>query len=163
MAGERVLPVTLRVACADLPQLVGRCLGPSTAVQITQERIDAFAACTLDEQWIHVDRPRAAVGPFGTTIAPGFLTLSFLSYFMTDLLVVDDAAMAINYGLDRVRFPEVVTAGSQLRATLEVRTVAASDIYTMLTGRVTFQGDSRAKPCCVAETVTRFVHTASEG
>jgi acyl dehydratase len=130
-------------------------------VRITQDRIDAFVACTLDDQWIHVDQARAATGPFGTTIAPGFLTLSMLSYFMADLLVVDDAAMAINYGLNRVRFPATVAAESQLRATLEICSVTPSDTYTMLTGRMTFQADSGAKPCCVADMVTRFVHTVA--
>lgn len=154
--------MTVRLPCAELPQLVGRYLGPSTAVQVTQQRIDAFAACTLDDQWIHVDHDRAAGGPFGTTITPGFLTLSLLSYFVADLLAVDDAALAINYGLDRVRFPAVVPAGAHVRATLEIRTVTPSETFTTLTARMTFHADAEQKPCCVADLLTRFVHRLAE-
>jgi acyl dehydratase len=157
MAGERVLQVTVRVAYLDLPTLVGRHLGPGSAVEVSQDRIDAFAKCTLDEQWIHVDVDRARRTALGTTIAPGFLTLSLLSCFLGELLVVDDAEMAINYGLDRVRFPSPVRAGSWVCGSVDIGDVAASDGFTTLRARTTFWADEDSKPCCVADSVTRFV------
>ena len=157
MARERVLQVTVHVGYVDLPLLAGQRLGPGAAVEISQDRIDTFARCTLDEQWIHVDADRARRSGFGTTIAPGFLTLSLLSCFLGELLVVDDVEMAINYGLDRVRFPWPVRAGAWVRGSVDVREVVASEAFTMLTARTTFQADGDSKPCCVADSVTRYV------
>lgn len=147
---------------AELPTLVGRQLGPTAPVLVDQDRIDRFAHCTLDDQWIHVDPVRAAVGPFGTTIGHGFLTLSLLSHFFGELLAVDDAALAINYGLERVRFPAAVTSGSLLSATAEVRQVRPETGFTMVTTRVTMRAEGSEKPCCVADCVTRFVAHPSE-
>ena len=154
--------MTVHVTIDELPSLLGREIGPSPPVEMSQDRINAFAACTLDEQWIHVDAERAARSPFGTTIGHGFLTLAMLSHFMGELLVVDDAEMAINYGLDRVRFPSVVRSGSKLRASVEIRSVVPSDDYTMMTARVTFSADDGERPCCVADSVTRFVKQSGE-
>lgn len=153
--------MTVRITLQDLPTLIGRELGPSAPVEMTQDRIDAFAACTLDEQWIHVDVAQAAASPSGTTIAHGFLTLSLLSHFMAELLVVTDAAMAINYGLDRVRFPSAVPAESLVRSTLEVCTVVPGMTYTTMTARTTFHVAGQRKPCCVADSVTRFIAKAA--
>lgn len=149
--------MTTVVTVSELPTLVGRQLGPSLAIPITQERIDAFAEATLDAQWIHVDVKRAITGPFGGTIAHGFLTLSLLSHVVDELLLVQDAAMAINYGLNRVRFPAILRSGSDVRGTVAVLSVAPGDGYTNVTSRVSFAADGQDIPCCVAEIVTRFV------
>jgi acyl dehydratase len=154
--------MTTHVPMAELPALVGRQLGPAAPVLIDQARIDEFARCTLDEQWIHVDPGRAATGPFGATIGHGFLTLSLLSHFFGELLAVDDAALAINYGLDRVRFPAAVTSGSLLSATAEIREVRPEAGFTMVVTRVTMRAEGSQKPCCVADCLTRFVARAPE-
>jgi acyl dehydratase len=158
MDGERIFPLTLRLRLADLPRHIGLPLGPTGAVLISQQRINAFAECTLDAQWIHVDERRAAAGPWRTTIGHGFLTLSLLSHFLDELLTVEDAEMAINYGLDRVRFPSAVPSGSSLSATAEIRDVRSADTFTMAAIRVTMTVPGAEKPCCVADCVTRFVH-----
>jgi acyl dehydratase len=157
MDGERVLPMTLRVRLADLPHHVGLPLGPTEAVLISQQRINTFAECTLDAQWIHVDERRAAAGPWRTTIGHGFLTLSLLSHFLDELLAVDDAELAINYGLDRVRFPSVVPSGSLLSAAAEIREVRPADTFVTAAIRVTMAVTGAEKPACVADCVTRFV------
>ena len=145
------------VTMAELPGLAGRTLGSTAPVLVDQQRIDEFARTTLDEQWIHVDPDRAATGPFGTTIGHGFLTLSLLSHFFGELLSVSDAALAINYGLDRVRFPSAVPSGSQITATAEVLDVRPEPGYTTVRTRVTMRAAHAEKPCCVADCVTRFV------
>ena len=152
--------MTTVVAMSGLSGLVGRQLGPSAPIHVTQERIALFAEATLDPQWIHVDAERAAAGPFGQTIAHGFLTLSLLSHVMDELLVVTNAAMAINYGLNRVRFPAIVRSGSHLRGTVTVLSIAPGDGHTMMTSRVSLVADGEVVPCCVAEAVTRFVGPA---
>jgi acyl dehydratase len=117
---------------ADIPEVagaVGRDLGRSRSIVLDQATIDSFAAITHDDQWIHVDPLRAAAGPYGTTIAHGYLTLSLISPFLADLFVVDGVSGRINYGLDRVRFPTAVPAGAALSATgsiVEVRRASAS-------------------------------------
>ncbi|HEY9498143.1 MAG TPA: MaoC family dehydratase, partial [Terrimesophilobacter sp.] len=126
-------------------------------IEISQERIDAFAEVTIDPQWIHVDAGRAAATPFGGTIAHGFLTLSMLSHVMGELLQVDDAQMAINYGLNRVRFPSILRSGSTVRGTVDVVSVTPDDGHTMMVCSVAFLADGRDVPCCVAESVTRSV------
>lgn len=101
---------------AELPGLVGRDFGPTPYLTIDQSRIDAFAACTDDAQWIHVDPERAAYGPFGTTVAHGYLTLSLLVKFVQDLEVLPDGLqLVVNYGLNKVRFPAPVASGSRVR------------------------------------------------
>lgn len=154
--------MTVHVCLADLPGLLDRPLGPTAPVRIDQRRIDGFARCTLDEQWIHVDPARAAGGPFGTTIGHGFLTLSLLSHFLGELLAVDDAAMAINYGLDRVRFPAPVRSGSLVRARAQIREVRPAPGHSTVRTRVTIRADGVDKPCCVADCVTRFVTPTTE-
>lgn len=98
-----------------LAELQGRELGPSAPVVVSQDRIDAFAECTLDRQWIHVDRERAAAGPFGGTIAHGYLTLSLLVHLCTDVGLFPEGVTVINYGLDRLRFPAPLPSGSSVR------------------------------------------------
>src|SRR6266702_3562633 len=99
----------------ELKDAVGKILGPSDWVTVEQSRIDKFAEATGDRQWIHVDVERAKKGPFGSTIAHGYLTLSMVSLFMPQLIEVQAVGMGINYGVDRVRFPSVVRSGSKIR------------------------------------------------
>src|SRR5215217_7396768 len=107
----------------ELEQLVGEELGASDWHLVDQERVNAFAEVTGDHQWIHVDPERAASGPFGGTIAHGFLTLSMLPQSTFELMHVEDASAAINYGLDKVRFPAPVPVGSRIRATFRIAEV----------------------------------------
>ena len=132
-------------------------LGPSGWREITQARIDAFAAATDDPQWIHVDPARAASGPFGTTIAHGYLTLSLLVPIAYELLPVEDAALALNYGLDRVRFPAPVPSGSRIRARFSVEAVREVAGGVQVTLAATVEREGAEKPVCVATVVFRFV------
>lgn len=143
------------VALSALADEVGIVRGPSTPVLIDQERINAFAAATNDEQWIHVDPERAAASDFGGTIAHGFLTLSMLSSVMDELVVVDGISHAINYGLNRVRFLSPVRAGSSLSATVTIVDVRPADTHVDMTAKVEFSVDE--KLVCVAESLTRYI------
>lgn len=131
-------------------------LGPSRWFELSQERIDAFADVTEDHQWIHVDPARAAEGPFGTTIAHGYLTLSLLVPIAYELMPIEDARLAVNYGVDRVRFPAPVPAGSRVRGGLRIAVVeeAAGGVRVGVTGTVEREGGE--KPVCVAELVLRL-------
>jgi acyl dehydratase len=134
----------------------GDVFGPSSWVEVTQAMIDGFADATGDHQWIHVDPERAAAGPFGSTIAHGYLTLSLVPAASYEVLPEDpDKRMGINYGLNRVRFPAPVSVGSRVRATFQV--VAHEDIEggTQSTYQVTIERDGGDKPVCVAEVVFR--------
>ena len=135
-------------------------LGPSEWREITQERIDAFAAATDDPQWIHVDAERAAAGPFGTTIAHGYLTLALLVPFSYEALPVEDAALSINYGLNRVRFPAPVPSGSRVRARFRVEGVEEVAGGTQVTLAATVEREGAEKPVCVAELVFRYLTDA---
>jgi acyl dehydratase len=106
---------TVVKSAEDIHALVGQDLGTSSSIEIGQERIDAFADVTEDHQWIHTDPVRAAAGPFGTTIAHGYLTLSLLIPLLEEILVVENRQSSINYGLDKVRFPSPVPVGSRIR------------------------------------------------
>src|ERR1700739_4909083 len=111
---------------ADLDELrtaAGQVLGPSDWITVDQAQIDAFADATGDHQWIHVDPERAATGPFGTTIAHGFLTLSLMPVMLENLYRVDGVRMGVNYGLNKVRFPAPVPVDSRLRASAEIAEV----------------------------------------
>lgn len=141
---------------AQLPGLVGVVLGPTAPVLLTQERIDAFARVTDDFQWIHTDQKRAAAGPYGGTVAHGFLSLSLLSRFFGELVDVRDAPVALNYGLNRVRFPAAARAGSAVRATAEVVDVQAEPRGVMLTARIVMIADGGSRPVCVADSVTLY-------
>jgi acyl dehydratase len=134
---------------------IGDTFGPSSWIEITQEKIDAFAEATGDHQWIHVDPERAREGPFGTTIAHGYLTLSLLPVASYEVLP-RQGRMGINYGVNRVRFPAPVPVGSRVRTTFEVK--GAEEIagggQTVLTATVEREGGE--KPVCVAEVVFRY-------
>ncbi|MDT9592805.1 MaoC family dehydratase [Nocardioides zeae] len=148
----------------DLGDLVGRDLGPSSWIEVDQARIDAFAGATEDHQWIHTDPVRAGAGPFGTTIAHGFLTLALVAPFLEALLKVEGAGMGVNYGLDRVRFPASVPAGSRVRARIAVVAVdevAAGVRQARLEITVEVEGGDR--PVCVAVLLCRFYAPAGDG
>jgi len=140
---------------ADLQADIGREIAVSDWVTVDQDRIDRFADATGDHQWIHVDRERAAQGPFGTTIAHGFLTLSLLPLLTQDAFAVDDVRMGINYGLNRVRFPNPVRAGSRLRARCTLIGYEPIDGGAQVTVEVTMEIEGQAKPACVAQAVSR--------
>ena len=142
-------------ALADLAALEGQEIGRSGWVVVEQASIDQFAQATGDEQWIHVDPTRAAAGPFGTTVAHGFLTLSLLSQLFTAAVAFEDVRLSINYGLNRVRFPSPVPVDSRLRALCVLDSFEAIEGGAQLTITVTIEREGGAKPACVAEWVTR--------
>ncbi|OII68686.1 MULTISPECIES: MaoC family dehydratase [unclassified Streptomyces] len=141
----------------ELRAAVGEELGPSDWLEVDQKRIDLFAEATGDHQWIHVDPERAAAGPFGTTIAHGYLTLSLLPVLVPQLLRVEGVTMGLNYGANKVRFPAPVPVGSRLRATAVLKEVV--DVPgggVQLTAAVTVEREGGTKPVCVAEPVYRY-------
>ena len=142
----------------DLEAATGVELGPTEWFVMGQTRIDGFAEATEDHQWIHVDPERAASGPFGTTIAHGFLTLSLVPFFTNQLRSLENVAMGINYGLNKVRFPAPVPVGSRLRgrATLiGVERIDGPGSAAQLVNQVTIEIENATKPACVAEMVSR--------
>ncbi len=145
---------------AALQAAPGIHLGYSSWLEITQERIDAFAEATDDHQWIHVDPERAARGPFGTTIAHGYLTLSLAVPLVSEVVAVEGVAMGINYGTNRVRFPAPVPVGSRLRAGVELVASEGVDGGGQLTLAVVFEIEGAVKPACVAEVVYRYYRAA---
>jgi acyl dehydratase len=148
--------MTTTTTMAELPRLVGQELGTSDWREVTQEAVDLFADATGDHQWIHVDVERAkAESPFGGPIAHGYLTLSLLVPLLAQVLVVEDAVMGVNYGLNKVRFPSPVPVGSKVRATAaltEVTEVTGGLQYVL---SVTVEREGGDKPACVAEPVYR--------
>ena len=136
--------------------LVGVELGPTSWFDVTQERIDAFAAATDDAQWIHTDPERAAVGPFGSTIAHGFLTLSLCVPMLYEVLPATDG-MVVNYGVNKVRFPAPVRVGSRIRGRFEIVGVEDAAMGVRVTIAATVECDGTDKPVCVAELVTLAV------
>jgi len=132
-----------------LRELVGIELGPTSWIEVTQERIDAFARATDDPQWIHVDRERAAEGPFGTTIAHGFLTLSLCVPMLYELLP-RGGTMGVNYGVDRVRFPAAVPSGRRVRGRFRVASVDDVPLGERATIEATVECEGVEKPVCVA-------------
>jgi acyl dehydratase len=139
-----------------LKDLPGTDLGSSDWLEVTQERVDTFAAATGDHQWIHVDEQRARSGPFGGTIAHGYLTLSLVIPLFNDLLEITGISMSVNYGLEKVRFPSPVPVGSKIRLTAEVLSVEeikGDGVQMALT--FTVQIDGSTKPACVAQALYR--------
>jgi acyl dehydratase len=135
---------------------LGSELGPTSWIDVTQERIDAFAAATDDPQWIHVDPARAAEGPFGTTIAHGFLTLS-LTVPMLDEVLPEGGAMSVNYGTNRVRFTAPVPSGSRIRGRFRILDVTDDALGTRATIEAIVECEGIEKPVCVAELVVLTV------
>jgi acyl dehydratase len=140
---------------------VGQEIGPTDWFEIDQQRVNGFADDTEDHQWIHVDPERAAKGPFGGPVAHGFLTLSLIPYFSSQLRTVDNVTMGVNYGLDRVRFPAPVRVGSRIRARATIKSLdKLSDEAVQLVTRVTIELEGSEKPACVADMVSRYYFTS---
>jgi acyl dehydratase len=140
----------------ELKALAGTGLGHTGWLEITQDRVNAFADATNDHQWIHVDREKAAAGPFGGTIAHGYLTLSLLIPMLNELLDVQGVSTVINYGLNKVRFPAPVPVGSKVRLTATLADVeeVKGGLQLIVGGVVEREGGD--KPVCVLEAVVRF-------
>lgn len=139
----------------DLQARVGQEIGVSEWISVDQQRIDRFADATGDHQWIHVDPARAVAGPFGTTIAHGFLTLALLPEMAASAFTVADTRMGVNYGLNRVRFPAPLPAGSRVRGRFRLLAYEPLDGGAQLTTEVTMEREGGAKPVCVAESLAR--------
>ena len=140
---------------AEMQGLVGQDLGSSDWVTIDQAQIDLFAQATGDHQWIHIDPVRSAQGPFGSTIAHGYLTLSLIPQMFASGFSVDDVRMGVNYGLNKVRFPAPVPAGSALRGHFKLLAYEAIAGGAQLVVQVSVERQGSDKPVCVAETVSR--------
>jgi acyl dehydratase len=137
----------------QLAEAVGEDLGSTDWLEVTQERVDAFAEATGDHQWIHVDVERARSGPFGGTIAHGYLTLSLIPQFTPQLFDLDTPGAKLNYGVNKVRFPNPVKVGSKIRASAQIAEVTDVPAGKQMVTRYTIEIDGESKPACVAETV----------
>jgi len=144
---------------ADFQDRIGTEIGVSDWMEITQDRVSSFADATDDHQWIHVDQEKAKAGPFGGTIAHGFLTLS-LTVTLTSQVVLDVGSprMSINYGLEKVRFPAPVPVGSRIRARVVLVSVTDVDGGIQVNRQVTIEVEGTEKPAMVAETVSRLYY-----
>lgn len=140
----------------ELLDLVGKTLGPTPSLVIDQQRINTFADATGDHQWIHVDPERAATGPFGKTIAHGYLSLSLSSHFLPLLLRVESFSMGVNYGVDTVRFPATVPADSSLYATGEVVSAESFKGGIKLVVRISMSVEGADRPSCIVDTISVF-------
>jgi acyl dehydratase len=141
---------------ADLLTLVGRPLGTTGWMEITQERVNLFADATEDHQWIHTDPARASNGPFKGTIAHGYLTLSLAPAVISEVLEIRELTSALNYGVDKVRFPAPVRVGSHVRATVTVmcarqKTSGVEAVFTL-----TYEIEGESRPACVADVVVLY-------
>jgi acyl dehydratase len=141
----------------DVMASVGEHLGHSSWCLVDQARIDAFADATDDRQWIHVDQVRAKAGPFGATIAHGYLSLSLVPRFVGDVLRLDGVTMLINYGANRLRFPAPVPVGARLRGGVEILALEPVAAGYQLALRVTVEIEGQGKPACVVDTLTMVV------
>jgi acyl dehydratase len=139
----------------DLQPLTGQHVADSDWITIDQHRIDLFAEATGDHQWIHVDPVRAAAGPFGATVAHGFLTLSLLPEMAASAFALNDIRMGVNYGLNRVRFMAPVPVGSRLRGRFKLLAYEPIEGGAQVTMEVTMEREGSAKPVCIAESVSR--------
>ncbi|WP_313069856.1 MaoC family dehydratase [Melaminivora sp.] len=147
---------------SEVTASIGQEVAVTDWIELTQAQIDLFAQATGDHQWIHTDPARAAAGPFGSTIAHGFLTLSLLPRFMEQTFDIEGAQMGVNYGLNRVRFPAPVPAGSRVRARLVL--AAAEPVEPgglQMTWEVTVEREGGDKPVCVAEALVRSYGAAA--
>lgn len=141
----------------ELEQAVGSHLGYSNWHTIDQDQIDAFATATGDRQWIHVDPEKAVNGPFGSTIAHGYLTMSLVPMLVAQVYEINGVQMGINYGADRVRFPTPVPVGSRVRAGVELTTVTPNATGYQMATRVTIDREGDDKPACVVDMLTVVV------
>jgi acyl dehydratase len=145
---------------AEFAAAAGEELGYSDWHEVTQAQVAAFADATGDHQWIHVDPERAKNGPFGTTIAHGYLTLSMLPVLSSEIYRVENLAMGVNYGLDRVRFPSPVPVGSRIRARVVLREVKETHLGLLCYSRITVSVEGQSKAACVADSVSLLVPAA---
>ena len=144
----------------ELLGAVGKRLGESEWLRITQERIDRFADATGDHQWIHVDPVRAAAGPFGRCIAHGYLTQSLVNHFLPQIVEVRGISMGVNYGADRLRFPAPVPVGARIRGVGElIAAEETKDGAVQATIRVTVEIEGEPRPGCVIDTISRYYPT----
>jgi len=151
------MPPVVVETVQSLKERIGEELALTDWITVTQERIDRFAEATDDRQWIHVDHDRAQrESPYGTTIAHGFLTLSLLSYLIGQAVEVRGVRMAVNYGLNRVRFPSPVRAGSQVRARVSLQSLKETPEVVDATFLISVEGRVLDKPCCMAEWIVRY-------
>jgi acyl dehydratase len=149
---------------AELKQAIGKPLGVSDWLEITQDRIDKFAEATGDDQWIHVDPERAKDGPFGTTIAHGYLTQSLVNFFLPQIVEVRGIRMGVNYGADRIRFPAPVPVGSRIRASAELLEADdTKDGAVQAKIRVTVEIEGGERPACVIDTISRYYPSGDVG
>ena len=149
--------MTHYASIAELESAVGAPAQTSSWLTITQERINQFADATNDHQWIHVDEERAAAGPYGSTIAHGYLTMSLISGMLFELLTVEGNPTVINYGHDRVRFLNVVRVNSRVRASLQLNSVTPVESGVRVNSTVTLEIEGESKPAFVAETIALFL------
>ncbi|MEV4105682.1 MaoC family dehydratase [Nonomuraea sp. NPDC049649] len=141
----------------ELKDGVGETFGPTEWRTITQDRVNTFADATDDHQWIHVDTERAKEGPFGGTIAHGYLSLSLLPSFMFELIKVEGIKMGVNFGLNKVRFPRPVPVGSRVRAVAELTSVKGTPAGYLAEIKMTVEVEGERRPACVAETLSLYV------
>ncbi len=137
----------------EIEAAVGEEIGTTDWVEITQERVDQFADATDDHQWIHVDQEKAKAGPFGGTIAHGYLTLSLIPWLGSQVFTVETEGAKLNYGLNKVRFPNPVPVGARIRATVTVGEISTLPMGRQLTMKFVIEIEDQDKPACVAETV----------
>src|SRR6478736_3556083 len=140
----------------ELASSIGETFGPGPGLLVDQARIQAFADATDDHQWIHLDAQRAAAGPFGGTVAHGFLTLSLLPVLTRDLYRCEGVGMVVNYGLNRVRFPSPLRSGATVHAGAQLISAEPGGGGLQVVMVVTIQAANADKPCCVAESVSRL-------
>jgi len=141
----------------ELAGLTGELLGTSDWLEIDQDRVNRFADATGDHQWIHVDVERAAAGPFGGTIAHGYLTLSLVPYLGAQVFSLETPGAKLNYGVNKVRFPSPVRVGSRVRSHVTMGEVTDLPTGKQLTLRHTVEIEGQDKPACVAETVVLLI------
>jgi len=137
----------------EIEAAIGEDLGPTDWIEIDQARVNLFADATEDHQWIHVDVDRAAAGPFGGTIAHGYLTLSLIPWLTSRLFAVETPGARLNYGLNKVRFPNPVQVGKRIRGRAAIQSLSDVPAGKQLTVAYTIEIEDEAKPACVAETV----------
>lgn len=150
-------PLVLRNP-GDLKEFVGREIGVTEWFPVTQERIEQFALATEDRQWIHLDRERTRQqSPYGSTIAHGFLTLSLISHFVKETIEIQNGVrLAVNYGLNRVRFPAAVLADSRIRARVALQDLKEQPDWLEAVYAVSIESEQATKPCCIAEWIVRY-------
>ena len=140
----------------DLIDLVGQQVGTTEWIKVTQEQVNLFADATGDHQWIHTDPQRAAKGPFKGTIAHGYLTLSLAPAVISEVLQIGEVTSALNYGLNKVRFPAPVRVGSQMRATVSVMSAQQKTSGVVSVFELTYEIDGEKRPACVADVIVLY-------